>query len=65
MSNKEVADYLLSAGLRDLKGVVFLDEFDRQMVLLRTGRTVVKLSESGLAVSERFTFYDQVSLTVV
>jgi hypothetical protein len=63
MNNKEVAEYLLSAGLSEMKGVVFLDEFDRQMVLLRKGRKVVKLNESGLAWGERFTFYDQVHTT--
>ena len=60
MSNKDVADYLLTAGLAEMRGVVFLDESDRQMVLLRQGRKVVKLSESGLGWNERFTFYDQV-----
>lgn len=61
MNNKQVAEYLLTAGLVDVKGVVYLDEADRQMVLLRKGRKVVKLSESGLDWNERFTFYDQVS----
>lgn len=37
MSNKAVADYLLKAGLAQMKGVVYLDELDRQMVLLRKG----------------------------
>ena len=37
MSNKGVAEYLLRNGLSTLKGVVFLDERDRQMVLLRKG----------------------------
>ena len=60
MSNKAVAEYLLVTGLPEMKGVVFLDELDRQMVLLRKGLKVVKLAESGLAWSERFTFYDQV-----
>ena len=46
-----------------MNGVVFLDEYDRQMVLLRKGRKVVKLAESGLAWGERFTFYDQVHTT--
>ena len=46
-----------------MKGVVFLDELDRQMVLLRKGRKVVKLNESGLGWNERFTFYDQVHTT--
>jgi hypothetical protein len=63
MSNKGVAKYLLGAGLSSMKGVVYLDELDRQMVLLRKGFKVVKLAESGLAWSERFTFYDQVHTT--
>jgi hypothetical protein len=46
-----------------MKGVVFLDEQDRQMILLRKGFKVVKLSECGLAWNERFTFYDQVHTT--
>ena len=63
LSNKGVAQYLLEAGLSNMKGVVYLDELDRQMVLLRKGLKVVKLAESGLAWSERFTFYDQVHTT--
>jgi hypothetical protein len=63
ISNHDVALYLLRKGLPDMKGVVFLDEQDRQMVLLRKGFKVVKLAESGLAWSERFTFYDQVHTT--
>lgn len=61
MSNKGAAEYLLKSGLKTMKGVVFLDELDRQMVLLRKGFKVVKLSDSGLAWNERFSFYDQVS----
>ena len=60
MSNKGAAEYLLKSGLEGMKGVVYLDELDRQMVLLRKGFKVVKLSDSGLAWGERFTFYDQV-----
>jgi len=40
ISNKRVAEYLLRNGLSTLKGVVFLDEKDRQMVLLRKGYKV-------------------------
>ena len=61
LGNKAVAEYLLQAGLTNMQGVVFLDELDRQMVLLRGGK-VVKLADSGLAWNERFTFYDQVCL---
>lgn len=56
LSNKGVAEYLLKMGLPGMKGVVFLDELDRQMVLLRNMK-VVKLAESGLKWGERFTFY--------
>ena len=62
LNNKAVAEYLLQAGLKDMQGVVFLDELDRQMVLLRGGK-VVKLADSGLAWNERFSFYDQVHTT--
>ena len=63
MSNKDVAIYLLRAGLSGMKGVVYLDELDRQMVVLRKDLQVVTLAESGLAWGERFTFYDQVHTT--
>jgi hypothetical protein len=63
LSNKAVAEYLLKVGLGSLKGVVYLDEMDRQMVLLRKGFKVVKLADSGLAWNERFSFYDQVHTT--
>jgi hypothetical protein len=63
MSNLAAAQKLLDYGLSEMKGVVYLDELDRQMVLLRKGKKVVKLAESGLAWGERFTFYDQVHTT--
>lgn len=56
-----MAEYLLQAGLPDMKGVVFLDEEDRQMVMLRKGRKVIKMADCGLTPAERFSFYDQVS----
>jgi hypothetical protein len=67
MSNQKVAEYLLriEGGLLGMKGVVFLDELDRQMVLLRKGFKVVKLADSGLEWGERFTFYDQVFQLIV
>lgn len=37
MNNVEVAQYLLRKGLPTMAGVVFLDEEDRQMVLVREG----------------------------
>jgi hypothetical protein len=67
MSNLQVARFLLEpvalggGGLcLSMKGVVFLDERDRQMVLLRSGLRVLPLKASGLRWNERFTFYDQV-----
>jgi hypothetical protein len=65
MSNKAVADYLLRVGLSTMKGVVYLDEEDRQMVLLRKGFKVMKLADCGLSFNERFTFYDHVSFGLV
>ena len=35
MNNLDVAHYLLDHGLATMKGVVYLDEFDRKMILLR------------------------------
>ena len=61
LNNKAVAEYLLQAGLKDMQGVVFLDELDRQMVLLRGGK-VVKLADSGLAWNERFSFTTRCTL---
>jgi hypothetical protein len=59
MTNYEVAAYLLDEGLTGMDGVVFLDEDDRQMILLRHNRRVVKLSECGVARNRRFSFYDR------
>ncbi|RYG67654.1 DUF3645 domain-containing protein, partial [archaeon] len=63
MSNKAAAEYMLQVGLVGLKGVVYLDEEDKQMVILRKGLKVVKLVDCGLTPSERFSFYDQVHTT--
>lgn len=67
-ANREVAQYLLDHGLAWAKGVVFLDEFDDKVVLLRAGGEgeqgrVVKLAQCGLAMEDRFSFYDQVHTT--
>ena len=59
-TNEEVADALLSRLPISFKGVVYLDNKDRQMILLRNGRSSL-LSQSGLAWRDRFSFYDQVS----
>ena len=55
-----MAEFLLAEGLEEMEGVVFLDEEDRKMILLRAGMKVVKLEQSGVAWGKRFSFYDQV-----
>ncbi|KPA78926.1 hypothetical protein ABB37_05990 [Leptomonas pyrrhocoris] len=64
MDNEEVAKYLLSrlpAALFD--GVVFLDRRDRQMILQRDNGLVVPVSQCGVPLARRFTFFDQVHTT--
>ena len=61
MNNLQVASYLLNHGLETcFDGVVFLDENDKTMILLRHGLRVVDLSQCGVPKERRFTFYDQV-----
>ena len=62
-NNLQVARMLLHYGLPDVDAVVFLDELDRKMTLLRKGAKVVSLAECGVALERRFTFYDQVHTT--
>lgn len=64
MTNVAVARFLLGAGLDGLDGVVFLDEADRKMILLRDGRVVLPLEQCGVDKAKRFSFYDQVHTTV-
>jgi len=63
MTNYEVAAYLLDHGLPSFEGVVFLDEFDRKMILVRATRRVMKLAQCGISDKKRFAFYDQVHTT--
>jgi len=63
MTNLQVAEYLLDHGLEWAEGVVFLDEEDRKMILVRATRRVVKLAQCGIAKDRRFAFYDQVHTT--
>ena len=63
LSNLEVARALLRYGLEEVDAVVFLDELDRKMTLLRKGMKVVSLGECGVALERRFSFYDQVHTT--
>ena len=63
LSNLEVARQLLARGLSHCDGVVFLDELDRKMILLRDSGHVIPLARCGIALNRRFAFYDQVHTT--
>lgn len=64
LTNLQVAQRLLSGGgLPWCEGVVFLDESDRKMILVRATGRVLKLAQSGIAAERRFAFYDQVHTT--
>eukprot|EP01012_Entosiphon_sulcatum_P007139 TRINITY_DN13559_c0_g1_i1.p1 TRINITY_DN13559_c0_g1~~TRINITY_DN13559_c0_g1_i1.p1 ORF type:complete len:4669 (-),score=764.85 TRINITY_DN13559_c0_g1_i1:3029-17035(-) len=63
MNNLQVAQYLLKVGLPTMEGVVFLDELDRKMILVRATGRVMKLAECGIPKHRRFAFYDQVHTT--
>ena len=43
-----------------VRGVVFLDDRDRKMVLVRSTMRAVELEDSGIGPDQRFAFYDQV-----
>ena len=58
LTNLQVAQELLQRGLPDVDAVIFLDELDRKMALLRNGFKVVELAECGVALERRFSFYD-------
>jgi hypothetical protein len=61
MSNKQVAEFLLKhLDAKRVRGVVFLDDRDRKMVLVRTTMRAVELEDSGIGPEQRFAFYDQV-----
>ncbi|GMF14309.1 unnamed protein product [Phytophthora lilii] len=61
--NQEVAAFLLAELPPEMEGVVYLDEDDRQMILLRDHNAPMPLVQCGLSPSKRFTFYDQVHTT--
>ncbi|ORM39890.1 uncharacterized protein BXIN_2426 [Babesia sp. Xinjiang] len=63
MSNVEVAMELLRRGLEHVDGVVYMDQEDRQMVLLRDRYRTSLLTHCGIPPERRFTFYDQVHAT--
>ena len=65
LSNLEVAKALTESKdrLPWCLGVVFLDEDDRKMILVRATGHVQELDTCGIAASSRFAFYDQVHTT--
>ena len=64
MSNLDVSRFLLEKGLKWAEGCVFLDENDRQMILMRKGWEVIPLQRvAAMPLTKRFTFYDQVHTT--
>ena len=62
-SNQEVAKQLLDRGLTWCEGIVFLDDEDRQQVLVRQTGRVVSADQCGVSLERRFAFYDQIHTT--
>mgnify|MGYP003948662503 FL=1 len=62
-SNEQVASQLLRRGLLWCEGVVFLDENDKQQVLVRATGRVVPADQCGVPLPCRFAFYDQIHTT--
>jgi thioredoxin len=62
-SNQEVAMELLKRGLPWCDGVVFLDDEDKQQVLVRATGRVVSADQCGVPLERRFAFYDQIRAT--
>ena len=65
LSNRQVAAYLLAQKAMSAwcEGVVFLDDNDEKMILVKATGRVLKLSQCGIAVEKRFAFYDQIHTT--
>ena len=62
-SNQEVAAELLRRGLPWCDGIVFLDDADKQQVLVRATGRVVSADQCGVPLASRFAFYDQIHTT--
>eukprot|EP00457_Paulinella_chromatophora_P000002 gb/GEZN01000002.1/.p1 GENE.gb/GEZN01000002.1/~~gb/GEZN01000002.1/.p1 ORF type:complete len:6816 (+),score=1425.09 gb/GEZN01000002.1/:114-20561(+) len=62
-SNHQVAQELLDRGLAWCDGVVFLDDADKQQVLVRATGRVVPADQCGVPLERRFAFYDQIHTT--
>jgi hypothetical protein len=53
----------LRLGLPWCDGVVFLDDADKQQVLVRATGRVVSADQCGVPLERRFAFYDQIHTT--
>jgi hypothetical protein len=62
-SNQQVAEELLKRGLNWCEGVIFLDNQDRQQVLVRATNRVISADQCGVPLDKRFAFYDQIHTT--
>lgn len=63
-THAQVAEFLLKRlDPKRVRGVVFLDDRDRKMVLVRSTMRAVELEDSGIGPEQRFAFYDQVHTT--
>jgi hypothetical protein len=59
LSNAETARFLLRVGLQSMRGVVYMDDQNEKMVIMRGRPEPVPLGECGLGNHQRFTLYDQ------
>ena len=49
----------LEQGLEGFEGVVYLDESDQKVILVRQTERVMTLQDCGIPLERRFAFYDQ------
>jgi len=59
LSNELTSRFLLQEGLETMDGVVYLDDSNQKMVIMRGRAEPVPLAECGLAKGRRVTLYDQ------
>ena len=63
MTNEEVARFLLTHGSPTIEGVVYLDSTDSKKILVRSTMKSMSLSQCGISLEKRFSFYDQIHTT--
>lgn len=64
LNNKEVAEQLISLLPEEMEGVVYLEQGGHKKILLRVGRKAMDLERCGVPKERRFSFFDQVSISV-